>query len=110
MALDVPVGSVHACACACVCVCVCMRVPLQNAARAIWFPRQQCEGAQAATRAQRVRKTCHRRPGSQLDPGQLLPTWWSRTQRGWAAVELERGPGPRGIEPPPERTWLGQWG
>ena len=91
-------------------VCVCMRVPLQNAARAIWFPRQQCEGAQAATRAQRVRKTCHRRPGSQLDPGQLLPTWWSRTQRGWAAVELERGPGPGSIEPPPERTWLGQWG
>ena len=99
-----------ACMCVCVCVCVCTRVPLRNAARAVWFPRQRCEGAQAATRAQRVRKTCHRSPGSQLEPGQLLPTWWSRTWRGWAAVELERGPGPRSIKPPPERAWLGQWG
>ena len=93
-----------------VCVCVCTRVPLRNAARAVWFPRQRCEGAQAATHAQRVRKTCHRSPGSQLEPGQLLPIWWSRTRRGWAAVELESGPGPGSIKPPLERAWLGQWG
>ena len=100
------------CACMCVCVCVCVRthVPLRNAARAVWFPRQRCEGAQAATHAQRVRKTCHRSPGSQLEPGQLLPIWWSRTRRGWAAVELESGPGPGSIKPPLERAWLGQWG
>ena len=87
-----------------VCVCarvrVCTRVSLRNAARAIWFPRKRCEGAQAVVHAQRVRNAFLGSPGSQLEPSQLLPTWCSRTWRGWSTAELERGQGPGSTKPP----------
>lgn len=91
---------VHACvrarACVCVHVCRCGMLP----ARAIWFPRKRCEGAQAVAHAQRVTNVFPGSPGSQLEPNQLLPTWCSRTWRGWPTAELERGQGPGSTKPP----------